>query len=271
MAFARLTGLVLLLSIALAACTITVTPTQPFPGAEDVSANNDFNAAIVSGRTLAGGDSMVFDVDLSATAGKNMVIAELNRNLLLTVYTSGGSAFASSNSPAGFAVGTTGLALASAEPSTAAIGVVRSCGGSCVITDTLSGSMFVKVTNKGSTAQTFDLYVYGAPYADDGEPFNDTQSGALPVSGAHAESGAIETLGDVDYFKVTGAGTLRFNAATGTVLDLRATVEGVDSSLRDLVPGETYPVLVGDVIRVHVLNGSAAGIAGVSRYNLTIE
>lgn len=270
--FARFAGLILLLSVALAACSITVTPTAPFPDAKDVTANNEFNNPIVSGRSLDGGESIVFKVDLSATSGKDMVIAELNKNLFLTVYASGGNPFASSSSPAGFAAGTTGLALASADASTAAIGLTPACGGSCVITDTLSRSMFVKVTNKGSSTQTFDLFVYGTAYADNGEPLNDTINGASSVSATQPESGAIETLGDVDFFRVTSVGTLRFNAASSTVLDLRATVEGAaDSSVRDLLPGETYDVLVNDIIRVHVLGGTAAGIAGVSKYSLTIE
>ncbi len=155
------------------------------------------------------------------------------------------------------------------EPS--AISVTWSCAGPCVGSAYRSGEALLRITNLTSTTRNLDVYGYGAPEADDNEP-NDTEQTAtlitLQALGDGA-SGAIERIGDVDYF--------RFECGEGFTLgDIRLELRssfGGDMVLQladgtSYAPGATTRVLAcGSLVSVRTRDGSA-GPSAASRYQI---
>ncbi len=261
MRFARTAGSLLLLSLVLAACSIVVGPLDPFPNATAVSSADPTTAAVAG--TLSNNETIVYKVDVSATRSKDLLYAEADQDLDLTVYRADGSVYASSNSADGFSSGLAGLGATVQGMQAQAIGVDVFCRGSCVIAKATTDSVFVKVTNRAASPKNFKLFVFGDTYADTNEPANDSAATAPLVN--NSDSGAIETLGDVDYYEMTANGTVRFDTKT-TALDIRAYVEDTTFVLRD---GETYEALAGDIVRVEVNGKSQAAASAVSSYTLS--
>lgn len=250
----------------LASCTVTITPIDPFPGALPIDAVDNRNTPAESS-SVAGNSNVVYDVTVSSgvVAGDDLLFFELSTEALaIVVYNSSGTAIASSASKNGFQAG----AGAASIIAPAGITVSTVCGGSCVILPAASGNFFVKVVNNGSGSVNFDLFAFGDPEGDDGEPANDSTTTAPSLSISNAQQGAIETLGDQDYYSVTSNGQLSFTSSS--TLALRAAViDAGGSTIATLSPGQTAAVLVGDRVRVYEDGNNAAGPAGSSRYSLT--
>ena len=265
MKVSRLAALILLVALPLAACNITIGPgTKPFDDALDARSTLDPFVAAAQG-TLSGHETIDYRVNVSGTGSSDLLYVELDRDLDLSVYRSSGTAFASSISADSFASGLSGLGVQSATSDLGpqAIGVNVACRGSCVIARATTDSIFVRVTNPGSSRRNFSLFVYGDAYADTNEPANDTIGGAALVTSS--EGGAIETIGDVDYFRMGASGTVRFTTGTG-VLGIRAYVTATGQTLTD---GQSYSALSGDIVRVEVPGASRAAASAVSNYSLS--
>ncbi len=127
------------------------------------------------------------------------------------------------------------------------ISVEFSCVGPCAAIRAIQPMVYIAVENQGNVSQTFDLYAFTMKYSDLNEP-NDGPSVATQVSGPGTASGAIETIGDVDWFVFGGSsvrevGFFPFRDDLG----LRLRIEGSDVSLGSggsevLYPGERFTV-----------------------------
>lgn len=121
------------------------------------------------------------------------------------------------------------------------------CLGPCAAILAGQSMVYIAVENQGRVGRTFDLYAFTMPFSDLNEP-NDGPASASPVVGPGVASGAIETIGDVDWF-VMGGSTVReltFDAFSDA-LGLRLRIEGSDvfmsSGGSDVVyPGERFAV-----------------------------
>lgn len=243
--------------------TFTAGPVVPFPDAQAVTANLDPVTAVTS-TTIGADETLTYEVDLTPASASDLVYLELNADLELNVYRGDGSLYATSYAASGFQ---RPLAITSAPQAGLLpqdIGVEITCRGSCVLADDLGDSAYVEVHNPG-TATSFDLFAYGDQYQDSGEPTNDTETGAVSVSSGTPGSGAIETLGDVDYYEVTTDATVVFTVNAASTLPIHASVVG---TAIDLTDGQDYDAFPGDIIMVHVPDGSEAGASAVSGYTL---
>ncbi len=154
------------------------------------------------------------------------------------------------------------------------ISVNWGCKGPCVAERYRSGVAELRVTNRASSARTVDVYAYGTVEADENEP-NDTEANATVVTLealGDGASGAIERIGDVDYFRFEcGSGwppddiTLRMTSgfAGGIVLRL------ADGTTYD--PGETSrEIECGSLVSVRTTDGTA-GPSNDSRYAIVAD
>jgi hypothetical protein len=268
-------ALAALVVLVLAACTVDGGggPPQPPANTIEVTANLNPNTS-VSSVQLANGESQVFRIEVpSNVVSAGLFYIELDREVDLEVMTSGyGTVTYSSASRDYFGSGPSGLsATLAVAPQT--VDTVVTCRGSCVIIEPANaGSVYARVTNRGSTT-TVSLYAYGEAHGDTHEPGNDTLVGA-PVFNL-ADSGAIETVGDVDYWY--------FDKTTTVHLDLPPVgipieVEVVDASGMP-VPGSGGPftdegpifVMQGEYLRVWALNEWQAASSARSVYYLSVE
>lgn len=121
------------------------------------------------------------------------------------------------------------------------------CLGPCVAIRAIQSMVYIAVENQGSVSRTFDLYAFTMPFSDLNEP-NDGPTTATQVFGPGTASGAIETIGDVDWFVLGGNSV---HAVTfypdSDKLALRLRIEGSDVSLGYggsdvLFPGERFTV-----------------------------
>lgn len=246
-----------------------------FLGAERLDATTDRDATVFTSN-LAPGEEQVLGINVSSatvSAGDALII-ELDASLDLSVYDEDRSPYASSSSPDYFAAGLE--AVSSSALDSQGIGVARACRGSCVIRDAEAGTNFVRITNSGGSSVTYTLYAYVADYDDTGEPANDDEATAVDLN--DFDQGAIETLGDEDYYRLAGSGQVSFSAPSASAEianGLRAQIldEG-GKELAILEPGQVsddrLALRSGDIIRVYVEGGERAGAAAVSRYVLEL-
>lgn len=242
-----------------------------FLGADHYPAAADKDETILAG-TLAPGASRVLAIDLSGALADSAeaFIIELGQDLRLAVHDENRLPYASSTSPAFFAAGLDAFSTALAPEGLGAqgIGVARACRGACVIREAVAGTSYVRITNPTTTSQAFELYAYVGGFDDSGEDANDARATAIGLEGS--DQGAIETLGDQDYYRVSQAGTLSFSS--GSALELRAEVSQSDGKvLVTLRPGESYErAFPGDIVRVYESGDDRAGAASASRYVLEL-
>lgn len=272
----RLRGLAVLISLVgvLAACNIVIQlpfPVTPTP----VSANNPSgSSSALATFTLAPGNSVYYEIDVSSSqkTGYDVLQAEIDQNFHLTLYNASGSALASSTSPAYFASGTLGLtSLGATSLAPQSITVNPTCAGSCVVQKLTDTVYYVQVENQTSTAQTVHLYGFVRYYDDPYEPGNDVRSGAITLApGSTGDSGALETLGDQDYWQMGATGTLSFDA-TNSVQERADVFDNAGTFLTTLLPGDTYSVAYGDLVRVYASGNQRAAVAGASVYYLTLQ
>lgn len=258
--FALVLSLVIGAALFLSACDITITPgpTPPTPN-ENATAGTNPNSAVKS-KTLAPGQRWLYRVSVPSSVSSNydVLYVELDQSLNLGVGSASGVTRYSSSSASFFGRGVAGLAsaaIASADTEFGAQSINPSppCRGSCVIFQPGSeGTYLVEVHNTRSSSVSYNLFVYGEQFADEYEPRNNnrTEAPALMVSPSFAESGAIETVGDVDFWRVQGSGPVIFDA-TASQLSLR--VELLNSSgnvAGSYQDGDTFNVSNGQYLRV---------------------
>lgn len=259
----------------LASCQIIVEP-NPWPPAGAVNVNTGSDTLLQGSRTLANGESVVYR--LSNTLGTSGVVyIELNTgnlNVELEVLSSSGALLYSSGSRHVFGSGLSGLSqtsVADLEPQ----GIVTnvSCRGSCVIIPgpQFGSTLYARVTNKSGSPQSIGVYFFKDVLRDSGEPENDTGPGA-PFLSLTDDFGAIETVGDVDYFNVVNGGNLTFSYIASSGSNLALTADIYDASqafIGSIAPGQSFVLLAGDRIRVRATNASQAGVSQSSGYRLS--
>ncbi len=142
------------------------------------------------------------------------------------------------------------------------------CQGPCIVFDPGSGSFYLRVVNTGNSQLTAQVYLYGFDLADEHEPGNDSRNGAAPL--ADGESGAIELLGDVDYWTAGFDTNVTISQPTG--ISVEASVYDT-CGLAVAGPydgGETFSVFQGESVRVRAVADYAA-TSGRSAYFITLD
>ena len=157
--------------------------------------------------------------------------------------------------------------ITAARPSTQAIGIATQCRGACVIRDALADTYYLRIDNTSSASVTYKLYAAVQNYDDAGEFANNTVGGAVSLNGT--DTGALESLGDIDYYRSTVRGNVSFTSASA--LAPQAEIRASDGTLlATLAPGQAYDRLtVNDTIKVFAGNDRAAA-AAQSKYTLNV-
>lgn len=255
------------LVLVLAACEITVsptpTPTWPPAFAGTLVAQATFSPTDQARGTLAPGTTRYYELNVNTV--RDLVYAEVQgqSGLRVSIFTLGGTRLAVSESATYFGPTIASLSTSADAVGPSSISTQFVCLGPCVAVPTAS-SFVVAVSNPTDLSRTFEVYAYTFDATDQNEP-NDTVGGATPLDGAGSYLGAIERLGDADYFvyNATAGGSFfvvfdPFDPALGLELEILDCTECVvlDGSDGFQVEG----LLDGDVLRVR----SAAGRAGPS-------
>lgn len=146
-----------------------------------------------------------------------------------------------------------------------AIAVARRCAGPCVLLPV--GSATLTVHNPGPVARQVVIYLTAEAYNDVNEP-NDRPATATALEPG-TDGGAIELVGDVDWFRVSQAGVLTFDDPSA--LELRATLhDPTGARLGAITRGAPVSVRAGDLIEVRS-SRPEAGPSAVSAYFLSLE
>jgi hypothetical protein len=271
--------------ILLAGCTIIVTPFEPDADIVSAQAPSGSPTAVASG-SLAPGEIIYYQVNVSSSvAGASDVIyyevdvgnnetQDLANTIALRLYSSGGGVLASSVSHDGFTSGSaaeanlTGLAT---EDGVAferqGIGFNWLCLGPCTIGSSTTSTRYVRLENVSSSSRSYALFAYGQEFSDTGETANNSTVNPPPLDPI-ADAGAIELLGDVDYFYVEQAGFLNFASTSAAEFDLVAEVISSGGELQSrMTPGGGSNVFVGEFVLVYS-RGGWAGSPEASRYDL---
>lgn len=147
-----------------------------------------------------------------------------------------------------------------------AISVGRTCLGPCVLLPNTGGAVLT-VHNPGPGARQVRIHLSAEGFDDLNEP-NDQRMGATGLS-LGTDAGAIELVGDVDWFRIAVSGRLTFDTAPG--LPLRAALYGASGApLTTLSSGVPVNVTAGDFVQVRAQQAEAAP-SGVSTYYLSLE
>ena len=215
--------------------------------------------------------SVVFEVTVPASvqrAGSALVI-ELNRELPLGVYNADRQLFATSKSATAFGAGNTGL---TGTVETQDITISSKCRGSCVVQDAPGSSAtthYAQVKNPGEAEVTVGIYAFVRNYDDNTEPANNERAEAPSLT--TDEGGAIESLGDEDFFRVGANGSVIFTPFAQVTIALKAeVVDAVGASIVNLPPDTRVQVTEGSFIRVYVEGGNQAAATNASRYALEL-
>jgi len=257
-----------LVALVLAGCTITIEPIIP-PNAVDVTATTDPNTPVYAD-TLSAGDSEVFEITIPQAVRDNydVVYLELSENIELEQRSGTYVLIASSNSADFFARYADGLQSVDAGIEEQGIDLSVTCRGSCIIFEPTSGTYYAHVKNDSGGPIYYDLYVYGDVLQDDTEPENGARATAPTYVVGTTASGAIETLGDRDFWWVPGAGgSVAFDAPNANVA-LEATVLNASGTAvaGPYTSGDQFDVFPGEYIRIESANGRAGSSAKSDYY-----
>ena len=281
---ARIQLLVLALVIGLlaAGCTVSVGDGN---GGGNEGPDYDFDAVVgfpASARTIQipANDSVLIRIDNVSTT-QDAVYFELDevQNLEMGLLTStSGGYIASSTSDLYFRDDDLALSAASTAGVTPQVATVDVCQGVCIISRPVRSVFYLEVFNRSSFSQTVGLYVYTDDFADEYEPGNNTPPGsALGGSELNANSGAIEYIGDVDYWEVLEGGDLFFDALQDRPSEIQLRLDlcfdsGSGVTCETYSPGGgAISAFEGDIAIVYELDGDAAGPSGSSQYFLEIN
>jgi hypothetical protein len=224
----------------------------------------------LSDRTIQAGETLHYRVDVP-TARDLLYGEAVGSGLRVTWSTTGGGVLAVSNSPTYFA-GSVGALAASGsdgdvlEPQS--VDVAYTCRGPCAAIAPSASSYILSVHNTTGSSRTFDLYAYTFAANDSndrGSASNQTASTATTFSGTDSLSGAIELVGDRDWFAYTGSTTRQIEfSPVDPSLGLRLRfADGAE------ITGGTAPLLPGDRFEVYSVLGRA-GPSGTSSYFIEI-
>jgi len=276
-------AVVALAIFALAACEISIGPV-PY----DPVLSGTYPAQVTTSPTplrnnvpIAPGDTLVFRIDMPDGVRDLLYGEVVGSGLRVGWLSTSGATLAVSESRAYFAGSVGALATGAAvDPLDAvaprSVGVRYVCLGPCAaIRPTASGHRYLAVRNISSVPRSFDLYAYSM-FANDSEDrganSNDTAATATPFGAGVDLEGAIELLGDRDWFRYTGSTDriLTFTVAEGS--------EGVGLQLRfedgavlsGLPGGPTAVLRPGDRFEVYSALGRA-GPAGSALYFIQID
>ncbi len=237
------------------------------PSCGQITATNDRFTPVTS-EFLSAHETATFVLTVpSAVRSRPLLQVELNRDVALEVVPLNGGDRLLSASRAFFsrAAGFSRVDGAGAmSPTTVTPGPL--CGGSCVVVPSPGSSYLIRITN-GPSSGNVQLYAFGRGYEDQNEPANNSQGGApgLPVFGS--DQGAIETVGDVDYWEVQANGFVYFTsgdfAAEAHLLPLAGSPI--------LIGSDGLFALAGEIVRVRATNADRAAVAGLSVYTLEHE
>lgn len=270
----RLTTLVTLLLgavLLLSACDISVTPTPP-PRTPEVTVNANTNpASSVATLNLQPNRDMLVQIDVSQAvrdAGP-LIYVELNEDLNLQLQSAGRSPIAYSNSSAFFSRDP--LGASSVGLSSQAVSIQTACRGSCVILQPGADSRYYAlVRNNTGSAVSADLFAFADIYTDVYETVNNRPVSApsITLGSSLSESGALETIGDEDYWQAGNSGSLLFTAPNDA-LEFRAMVTDFNGVARSqaYTSGSTIFLNAGEYLKVWSANNRAAA-SGSSVYYL---
>lgn len=271
-----LSAFALLAALVLAACNVTVEVPGPPDDAIVITANSNPAAPLDGDRTYAPGEEKVFRVTVPSTvANEDLLYVELSRDLRLEVRP-GGTSYPtvsfSANSYQQFGSGLTGIMSTGTDLSAEAINDPVTCRGSCVILEDPASEFFVRVVNTGSTTiGNVDLFVFGDVYSDAYEPSNDSSAGAQPLPAF--DSGSIETVNDVDWWRIDSTGEVVFDTVTEGI-EMVAYI--TDASGNVVTPGggpfysgDSLNVIANiDYVRVWASDANVAAASSNSTYYL---
>jgi hypothetical protein len=269
----------LIAALSLSACRVTVNPPDDGGITADVTAGLDRNDPVVSAESLPDGTSRLYRVAVPAgVADEDVLYLELDTdtNAVLTVFTADEQPLLASRSAAWFADAGDPDILAGTFAEPLAIAVVTSCRGTCVLMPAgLEGSGFlVRVSAEGDVPE-HQLFIYGASYSDGNEP-NDSAATATAIAltaGTGSDSGAIEVVGDTDWYQPeTAVQRITFTpgANVPAELDLIATVYAEDDPETPLETLDRDNPEFGspEAARFFVAVSASAGRAGPSAASL---
>lgn len=293
--------LVPLLALIITACEITVSPLPPpeFPPVlhGTATAQESFAASAVLSDTVAAGATRYYRVNVNTARDLLLVDADGN-DLRVAIHTGSGSVRAISQTPEYFAGSVSGLSLSAlddVEPGFIAAGravvddggravdaeaieplsvsVNVQCFGPCAAT--LIGSTsayYVSVRNLSGSARSFDLYAFNYDALDSFEPNGSPgQATTIPLG---TSAGAIEWLGDEDWYQYTGINQFITFDVYDLDLGLRLVILEDPPNQNTVLDGQpgtrTTQIFTGDVFYVHSALGRA-GPTDSSRYNITIS
>lgn len=261
-----LVAALLLLVGVLAACQVTITYSPP-SSYTNVPADATVPSGPTATYTLAGHETADYRVSMSAVSDA-LFHAEADGSVTILVMDSSGRPLVSSSSSSYFRSGTSALSLAATNSAggltTSGITVTDTCTGPCAQVPVSSSYYYVEVTNTSSSSTSVDLFFYGTPYGDEYETSNDNWSTTSAALNSTGDSGAIETIGDVDYWKVNQSGTWDFSATSSTIDPVVYIVDG--SGNRRYGPyysGDTIQAFAGWYYEVV----SSSGYAGISDFS----
>ena len=252
---APLIGLALLLT----ACQITVIPYDPIVAATIDAQDSTSPTPRRSNVSIAPGETLVYEVRVPVA--RDLLYGEAAGNGRRVRWVARfGFTRAASRTPRWFAPAVAALSGSAADPSAAgdagvgasaaelgprSVAVHFQCFGPCAAISPSSGRYYLEVRNQSPSTQVFDLFVYtfaANDLNDRGSSSNDTAATATPFGPGDSPSGAIELVGDVDWFRYTGFSerVLRFavrDEAVGLVLQFEDgfTVEGTTAGLNTTV------------------------------------
>jgi len=266
----------------IAGCQIIITPFEPIVEATFSAQDTTSPAPLRSSVSIPAGQSLYYR--LQTPVARDLLYGEVvgGGSLRVRMLDGVGRTLAVAQSPVYFAGSLSALTTSEAEVEAASqgeslvrpqIAVEFECLGPCVAVAPSTGdTYFLQVTNTSSQTRFFDLYAYtfaANDLNDRGAASNNTRSSATSFSSTGIQSGAIELVGDLDWFRYTGTQSrlLEFTALDPQ-LDLRLQFD--DGTILTGLPGDrTTNLWPGDVFVVYSASGRA-GPSGTSGYYLDV-
>lgn len=259
-----LTALLLCLGLlVLAACSPGGGEPQ-LPERTELAPTEDDSASYSGNVNLGGTD--YFYVDGSGIEGE-LIVVELDAELRLELTSiTGETVSAVSTGPDYFARQEVPVSNAEEEDvGPTAIGVDPApCRGSCIVLPAGNDTYYFQVS--GALLPTpYSVFVYGAPHVDTNEGNNEDAIMAPPYFLGEEDGGALETIGDVDWWIVGSSGSASEPVeffAPGNV-GAEVTIVNIDAESGPFPSGTVLDLAPGDVLRVEsALERAARGAGG---------
>lgn len=259
-------------------------PPGPFPNASDVSLGSSATPILNDEATATTPDVYKFTLPAELADTNALLYAEVvgavgtaPDALSVTLYDSAGEALLTSSSPDFFesAELPTPARTVTSTVTPQAIRVAPVCRGPCVLErlpQTPGQEDVVYLEVEATQNVPYALYLYTDVFADTGETANDNRNTAVVVTGS--ETGALETLGDSDFYRSSTAATQVRLESSAAALSLRAEIFLEDGTPAGFAAvGQPYSSTLAPnrfLVRVYADTPRAA-VAGRSTYALTFE